>query len=127
MIRNLSIYIIGWVMLVILFMMPFNILGQQSYRISVEFSFNADAVPNKTVAGYRLYKAGEQLCEVPPPVDMILECVFISDPGIYNFTMATVYDDDTLSPSSAEYSFNLTDDMDRPEAIGGFSVERISE
>ncbi|MBT8363015.1 MAG: PKD domain-containing protein, partial [Deltaproteobacteria bacterium] len=99
-------------------LMPLSglLLGAQ-HEVQVEFSFDVNALPNKQIAGYRLFMEGEEICN-PGPVDpQNITCMVNAEDGTYDFTLAARYDDGSLSPHSAAVPFTITSEAPPPEPV----------
>ena len=81
----------------------------QVFEISVEFSYDTEAVPEKEVSGYRLYREGVPLCAEGAVQPQVMSCM-VDSPGTYDFTMSVLYSDETESPQSAPFQFSVTDE-----------------
>jgi PKD repeat protein len=99
-------------------LMPLNglLLGAQ-HEVQVEFSFDVNALPNKQIAGYRLYMEGQEVCNTGPVDPQNITCMVTAEDGTYDFTLATRYDDDSLSPQSAAFPFTITTEAPPPPVI----------
>ncbi|WP_457575203.1 PKD domain-containing protein [Desulfomarina sp.] len=78
-----------------------------SHDIHIEWSFDDQSVEGKTLVGYNLYKEGIKVCSDDSPADKKMDCVIVSEPGTYNFTLTALYSDYSESPHSPPYSFQL--------------------
>jgi PKD repeat protein len=99
-------------------LMPLNglLLGAQ-HEVQVEFSFDVNALPNKQIAGYRLYMEGQEVCNTGPVDPQNITCMVTAEDGTYDFTLAVRYDDDSLSPQSAAFPFTITTEAPPPPVI----------
>ena len=81
----------------------------QVFEIAVEFSFDAGSVTGKEVSGYKLYRAGDDVCQSGVIQPQVMSCM-IPGPGTYDFTLAVLFDDNSESPQSAPFQFSVTDE-----------------
>lgn len=88
-----------------------------SKPIEVEFSFTVP--PDKTVAGYRLYRDGTQVCNTVETSPGTMECTLAADvpSSAANYTLVAVYDNNTQSPPSPGYLFALGDGTPKNPAM----------
>ncbi|MCI5209432.1 MAG: PKD domain-containing protein, partial [Candidatus Electrothrix sp. ATG2] len=61
------------------------------------------------LAGYQLYQEGVQLCTSNTPTETAMDCIFVSEPGTYNFTLTAFCDDGSESPHSEPFVFALSE------------------
>ena len=88
--------------------LPIFSYGESSpYDIHVEWSFNDQSIEGKSLVGYNLYKEGIKVCSDDSPEDKKMDCIVVSEPGTYNFTLTALYSDNSESPHSPPYSFLL--------------------
>ena len=82
------------------------------YQLQIDFFFDTQSILdtlNKQVTGYRLYMEGEQVCETAQvePQLQSLGCTIVGEGGSYSFTLAALYDDNSVSPQSGPFLFTL--------------------
>jgi hypothetical protein len=104
-IGSLGITTIAW--LVLLLLPAFGQAALEEHGIQVDFAFDASSVVGKQLAGYRLYKEGELICESGPIEEQSLSCSIASTTGTFAFTLSAYYDDGTESPQSAPFDFTI--------------------
>lgn len=80
------------------------------HTIQIEFIFDYQAITDKTVTGYRLYKEGELVCETYSPEAQYFDCVVTSSTGVFDFTLTASYDNGTESPHSAPFPLTILDE-----------------
>ncbi|MCI5164815.1 MAG: PKD domain-containing protein, partial [Candidatus Electrothrix sp. GM3_4] len=75
---------------------------------SVHIDWTYDYQPEgKTLAGYRLYKEGAEICVKNAPISSDMECMFESEEGTFEFTLTAFCDDGSESPHSEPFTFTL--------------------
>lgn len=82
----------------------------REHHFQIEFAFDHQAIPDKTVVGYHLYKEGELACDLAAEASNLLECSITSDTGKFDFTMAAIYDDGSTSPESEPFTYTVVDE-----------------
>ncbi len=82
----------------------------REHAVRVDFAFDTAAVSDKSVIAYRLYREGELACESDTPAAQHIDCTLVSDTGVFNFTLAAVYDDGSQSPQSPPFPFTVFDE-----------------
>lgn len=89
--------------------------------IHIQFHYNINAIPEKQVEGYNLYKAGELICNtsITRAETQDFECSFESSGGSFPFTLTALFNDGTESPHSAAFSLFL---LDESTAVLGLQV-----
>lgn len=80
---------------------------QDEHTLQIGFSFDTQAIPDRQVTGYRIYKEDILLCESGPVEPQIITCSFISNPGTYAFTLSAIYDIGVESPPSAPFTLAI--------------------
>ena len=75
-------------------------MAGRSYHLEIEFNFQ-DAYIGKTLKGFRVFQEGKKICEVPNPYARYLECDFYSEVGMYEFSIAPYYTDNSTGKHSA--------------------------
>jgi hypothetical protein len=80
---------------------------QNEHTLQIGFSFDTQAIPDRQVSGYRIYKEDDLLCESGPVEPQIITCSFISNPGTYDFTLTALYDIGVESPPSAPFPLTI--------------------
>lgn len=80
---------------------------QNEHTLQIGFSFDTQAIPDRQVSGYRIYKEDNLLCESGPVEPQIITCSFISNPGTYAFTLTALYDIGIESPPSAPFTLSI--------------------
>jgi hypothetical protein len=80
---------------------------QNEHTLQIGFSFDTQAIPDRQVTGYRIYKEDDLLCESGPVEPQIITCSFISNPGTYAFTLTALYDIGVESPPSAPFTLAI--------------------
>ncbi len=89
-------------------LLPILSYGDPSpHDIHIEWSFDDQSVEGKSLVGYNLYKEGIKVCSDSSPEDKKMDCVIVSEPGTYDFTLTALYSDYSESPHSPPYSFHL--------------------
>lgn len=80
-----------------------------SHDIHLSWEFTSATPPEgTTLAGYKLYKEGTEVCNSDDPDDREMNCLFESETGTFSFTLTTLYSNNTESPHSSPYIFVLT-------------------
>jgi len=84
----------------------------KEHSIHIQFQYNINAIPEKQVEGYNLYKAGEAICNtsLSRSETQDFECSFESPGGSFPFTLTALFNDGTESPHSAPFSLLLVDE-----------------
>lgn len=84
----------------------------KEHSIHIQFQYNINAIPEKQVQGYNLYKAGEAICNtsLSRSETQDFECSFESPGGSFPFTLTALFSDGTESPHSAPFSLLLVDE-----------------
>ena len=84
----------------------------KEHFIHIQFQYNINAIPEKQVEGYNLYKAGEAICNtsLSRSETQDFECSFESPGGSFPFTLTALFSDGTESPHSAPFSLLLVDE-----------------
>lgn len=95
--------LIGLILLFVFF--PLSAMAMVR-TIEVEFSFDAAAVSDKVVAGYRLYADGLLQCDVPVTSQQTFNCAMSIQKQNYVYTLTAVYTDATESPQSPPFPFS---------------------
>ncbi len=95
--------------LLICFLLPFQATASISKKchLNIDFSFEAPYLVNKDLAGFRLYKDGEKICEVNDPYSRSFACDFQSVRGSYGFTLAPFFSDGSVGSHSPIYSAGI--------------------
>lgn len=75
--------------------------------LEVQFSFDASAVPDKTLAGYKLYQNAVEVCSNADPAATSLVCQFASEAGTHIYELTAYYTDNTESPKSPPFQFTI--------------------
>ena len=93
----------------------------KEHSIHIQFQYNINAIPEKQVQGYNLYKAGEAICNtsLSRSETQDFECSFESPGGSFPFTLTALFNDGTESPHSAPFSLLLVDES---TAVMGLQV-----
>jgi hypothetical protein len=105
----------------------------KEHNLQVDFSFNTAAMPGKQVAGYRLYKEGDLVCETGPVTPQSISCTITSITGAFDFSLSAFYDDGSESPQSSPFSVTIVDESSpllglqaltgqSPSGIGGLGT-----
>jgi hypothetical protein len=79
------------------------------YTIQVDFFFDTQAIPGRTVVGYRLYMDDESICEVGPVDPQAITCSLIADAGTYEFSLSAIYNLGAESRPSNKFTFKIGD------------------
>ncbi|MCB2218505.1 MAG: hypothetical protein KQH59_20785 [Desulfobulbaceae bacterium] len=82
----------------------------KDHTIQIEFIFDYQAITDKTVTGYRLYKDGDLVCETSSPDAQYFDCVVTSTTGVFDFTLTARYDNGTESPPSTPFPLTIFDE-----------------
>jgi hypothetical protein len=82
----------------------------KEHTIQIEFDFDCQAIPDKTVVAYHLFKEGEQVCNVAAADPHVLDCTMMSTTGKFAFTLRAVYNDGSTSPVSAPFYLTVVDE-----------------
>ena len=61
------------------------------YTVQVDFFFDTQAIPGRTVIGYRLYMDNESICNVGAVDPQTITCSFTADAGTYAFSLSAIY------------------------------------
>jgi PKD repeat protein len=87
-----------------------------SQDIHIEWSYAYQPVEGRTLTGYYLYKEGVKVCTSNSPASSVMDCVFDSEDGTFNFTLTAFCSDGSESPHSPSYSFTLVSQPPPPPA-----------
>ncbi|MCK5515391.1 MAG: PKD domain-containing protein, partial [Desulfobulbaceae bacterium] len=90
------------------------------HELQINFSFDTEAIPDRQVAGYRLYMEGDPVCETAQvePQTQNIACTIVCEDGTYAFTLSALFDDSSESPQSAPFIFALVlSIIDPPTAV----------
>ena len=82
----------------------------REHAVQVDFSFDSEALSERSVSGYRLYQEDEMACESTQPSEQQINCTIMSNTGVFNFTLTAVYDDGSESPRSPPFPFTVLDE-----------------
>ena len=96
----------------------FSFAAVSSHDIHIEWSYDYQPVDGKILSGYHLYKEGVKVCTTNTPEDRAMDCMVDSEPGTFNFTLTAFHTDDTESPHSPTYAFNLGTEVVPPATEG---------
>lgn len=90
----------------------FETAHAKEHSIHIQFQYNINAIPEKQVEGYNLYKAGDLICNtsLSETETQDFECSFESPGGAFPFTLTALFNDGTESPHSAPFSLLLVDE-----------------
>lgn len=79
-----------------------------THSVHIEWDYDPYTAPvNEELSSYRLYKEGVQVCQFDTPYAYEGDCEFMSDSGLYNFSLTAVFADGTESPLSTAIPFLL--------------------
>ncbi|MCB2173684.1 hypothetical protein KQH41_00300 [bacterium] len=101
----------------------------KEHTVQIDFNFDCQAIPDKTVVGYRLYKEGVLACESDASVENSLNCNITTPTGKFAFTLVALYNDGSTSMESAPFLFTVVDETSPILgllALAGQSPEDIS-
>ena len=73
--------------------------------IEVQLSFDASAVPGKTVRGYKLYQDSLEACVTNDSSAASIVCDVTVDDGVHRYEISAHYTDGTESPKSPPFEF----------------------
>ena len=79
----------------------------QTRLIHAEWQYPA----TEDVAGYRLYHAGQPVCETADPAAIAMDCTIDAPDGEAFFTLTTYFQDDMESPASEPFSYIFSSDL----------------
>jgi hypothetical protein len=71
------------------------------------------------VSGFRLYQEGVPVCSTAVPSAQEMDCDVVLIKKITVYTLTALFADDTESPHSAPYAFDMDDRLLAPWAFGG--------
>ena len=97
--------------------------------IEVQLSFDASAIPDKVVRGYRLYQDASEVCVTYDAAASSLVCDVPADEGTHIYELSVHYTDGTESPKSPPFEFAVsptTPQPDSPPPPAGTGAYRIS-
>lgn len=109
--RNLARLV--WFAIPLVFVSVFFLIGwvyAAEVQLEVQFRFNTNQVPAKTVESYRLSKDGAVIDTIPVAdiTDNRLTVLAVDAPaGPGDFTLAAIYTDQTESPESAVFPYSV--------------------
>lgn len=97
--------------LLCLFKATIGYTAVNEYLLQIDFFFDTQAIQetlNKQVTGYRLYMEGEPACDTAQvePQLQSLRCTIFSEGVTHTFTLAALYDDNSVSPQSSPFLFS---------------------
>ena len=95
---------------------------ENEYTIQVDFFFDTEAVPGRTVTGYRLYMGDESICEVGPVDPQTLICSFMADAGTYEFSLSAIYNLGAESRPSNRFALRIGEINVQPGDINGDGI-----
>lgn len=81
----------------------------QLRTLSVELSFDDQAMPGKIPAGYHLYQDNVLVCETNEPTATVITCEFMTEDGTHTYELAAKYADNTESPKSPPFKLTIGD------------------
>ncbi|MBU0945860.1 MAG: hypothetical protein KJ804_16075 [Proteobacteria bacterium] len=85
-----------------------NILAMSTHSIHIEWDYDQSSAPvDSELTAYHLYQDGIKICQFDYPYDFAGNCTFISNDGLFNFTLTAVFEDGSESPHSAPFPFRL--------------------
>ena len=82
-------------------------LAAQLRTLIVNLSYSPVGDHQRTLTGYRLYRDGQKVCETSDPTASQMTCQFMTEDGIYNFTLTALFSDGTESIPSPPYKFTI--------------------
>ena len=84
-----------------------SIAADTTQSIHLEWAYDYQPVEGQSLAGYHLYKEGVKVCTTNTPEDKAMDCDIESETGTYSFTLTAFYSDNTESPHSPPYEFQI--------------------
>ena len=107
------------VVLVSIFVSTIGNAQNFEHTLQVDFFFDTQAIPGRTVVGYRLYMDDNSICEVGPVDPQTIICSFIADAGTYDFSLSATYNRGVESRPSNNFTFGIGDINVQPGDING--------
>ena len=95
---------------------------ENEYTIQVDFFFDTEAIPGRTVAGYRLYMGDEAICEVGPVDPQTISCSFMAAAGTYEFSLSAMYNRGAESRPSNAFALRIGEINVQPGDINGDGI-----
>ena len=89
-------------------MLPTHLFASQNHSLYLEFSYEEPDIPGVELSGFRLYKSGQQICQINSYYSQSFECEFQSGNGKFDFTLAPFFSDNTEGPHSAPYPVTIS-------------------
>ncbi len=97
----------------------------ENHSVHIEWTYDYQPIEGRTLAGYRLYKEGVEICISNTPTPNYMDCTFESEEGTFDFTLTSFFSDGYESPHSSPYSFVLTTQTE-PTLLAAFATAPIS-
>ena len=99
------------------------------HEMQIDFSFDTQAMPEKEIAGYRLYKEGNLECQSGPVDPQNISCTIASITGTFAYTLSAFFTDGYESPQSTPYNFSINQSLAIKglQVLSGQSVSGISD
>ena len=88
--KNITLFL-----LIVLLAFPTVSIGAEIRTLEIELSFTVPDKLTNQFLGYRLYMGGIQVCETVDQNVSKIACVFSSEEGTFDFTLAAYYSDGT--------------------------------
>lgn len=105
--------------LVSIFISTIGNAQDNEHTLQVDFFFDTQAIPGRTVVGYRLYMDDKSICEVGPVDPQTITCSFIADAGTYDFSLSAIYSLGAESRPSNKFTFRIGNINVQPGDING--------
>ena len=88
-----------------------------THQVRIQWSYDYQPPEGRTLAGYHLYKEGENICTSNIPSARAMDCNFESEDGSFDFTITAFSTDGYESPHSTPYTYTATTPSIPPVAI----------
>jgi hypothetical protein len=95
------------IIILIFCLMPAHLFASQNRSLYIEFSYEEPDIPGVEVSGFRLYKDGVQVCQINSYYSQSFECEFQSGNGKFDFTLAPLFSNNSVGPTSKPYSVTI--------------------
>ncbi|SHO51449.1 PKD domain-containing protein [Desulfopila aestuarii] len=86
-----------------------TIIGDTSQlrTLEIALTFDAAAITDTSLAGYRLFEDSQMVCETNDPGATTISCSFATTDGTHSYQLAAYYVDGTESPKSPPFEFSI--------------------
>lgn len=87
---------------------PLPAFALSLHKVHLDWDYENQPVEGESLAGFRLYKEGELVCQINDPAVRSADCHVQSEEGTFHFTLTAFYSGGTETPHSSPYTFTLS-------------------